>query len=107
MEGLTALMTSLESLYRATGRDVPAEITDKLSEVQSLEKQVETILKEEEETLMQLRQDRVEFLKLLADVTAWLRRADVQLQNRLVVLPQAREDHQVSGKEPQRVLLAF
>ncbi|KAK3749793.1 hypothetical protein RRG08_046298 [Elysia crispata] len=107
MEGLTALMTSLESLYRATGRDVPAEITDKLSEVQSLEKQVETILKEEEETLMQLREDRVEFLKLLADVTAWLRRADVQLQNRLVVLPQAREDHQVSGKEPQRVLLAF
>ncbi|GFR84706.1 nesprin-1-like [Elysia marginata] len=97
MDGVTDLVTSLESLYGAGGRELPKEVTENVTEVRSLGRQLEEALREDEEKLSTLRADRAEFRKLLSSVSTWLRRADEQLQDRLTPLPQAREDHQVSA----------
>ena len=82
---------------------MPEEIVEKVSEVHGLEHQLEAALKEADVKLTQLREDRTEFRQLLDNVSAWLHRADVQLQDRMTALPQAREDHQVSQSEDHRV----
>ncbi|GFO48203.1 nesprin-1-like [Plakobranchus ocellatus] len=94
MERVRALQSTLESQYTAEGRQLPEEISEKLEEVHGLEKELEAALREADEKLLQLREDRAEFHRLLSAVTSWLHRADVQLQDRMTMLPQAREDHQ-------------
>ncbi|RUS76917.1 hypothetical protein EGW08_015320, partial [Elysia chlorotica] len=94
MAGVAALMASLESLYGSGGRELPAEVQDKLSQVCGLEGQVEEALTQHEGRLLRLHKDRAEFRRLLAAVSAWLRRASGQLEDRAVRLPQARDDHQ-------------
>ena len=53
-------------------------------------------MREKEEELIHLHEDREEYRATLAVVTAWLQQADQQLQQRIVSIPQARLTHPVS-----------
>ena len=53
-------------------------------------------MREKEEELIHLHEDREVYRATLAVVTAWLQQADQQLQQRIVSIPQARLAHQVS-----------
>ncbi|KAL8590281.1 hypothetical protein ACOMHN_006397 [Nucella lapillus] len=91
MRRLTVLQ---ETKYAALSRDLPQEMREQLLEMHDLEKQVSTALREKREELIHLREDREEYRMTLVKVSDWLQRAEEQLQQRTVDIPQARMAHQ-------------
>nr|KAG5692776.1 hypothetical protein BaRGS_009392 [Batillaria attramentaria] len=94
MEQMRRLTVLQETKYAALGRDVPEEMRQQLEEMHSLEKVVSLALREKEEELIHLHADREEYRATLSTVQAWLQRADQQLQERIISIPEARLKHQ-------------
>ncbi|XP_076463745.1 nesprin-1-like isoform X2 [Babylonia areolata] len=91
MRRLTVLQ---ETKYAALGRDLPQEMHSQLQDMQDLEKQVLTALREKREELIHLHEDREEYRTTLVKVSDWLHSADHQLQQRIVNIAQGRLAHQ-------------
>ncbi|KAL3874930.1 hypothetical protein ACJMK2_037882, partial [Sinanodonta woodiana] len=94
MEQMRHLAQLQETKYKTLGKPLPEEIREQMAQLTELESHVTTLMKDKEEELLHLRDDRRDFDTNLKVITTWLKEAELQLQERISDIPESIYRHE-------------
>lgn len=96
MEQMKRLLSVQTTKYTSENRELPVELRHEVVAMQSLQADLGVAMKEKEEELLRLREDREEYQTLLNIVNTWLEEAASQLKQPIKDLQQATAEQKVS-----------